>query len=859
MEAITNLNDFAAKGLKAERILGAGAMGCVLQGTLNSEACVFKILPVGDQPNVILAEYYIGQKVSTLPDGIRQLFAGSIALYYSAVGLPDDWKKMLEASDKETCQNLATSDPVYIIAQEYVDGMNGAAWLDSQKFPLTNEVVRPIIFQLTLALCYANAVFGFQHNDLKLENMFLIPSKGETITYQIGKDTFEVKIPDGGATIRIIDFGFSSMNSYEVLPDFLGTSGGHTAGYAPFDLCLNRSKVLLQTDSPLEFRQNDADMPAIFMIMMNLVAHRRNAEVDDDTQTTVSAGKFWTYTLSKDGNGVDYIADTDATLTKGALHGFFLNGPGFKRITTGTESETQKDYEAEVVGNISSYVLVPLLVLYSLGAYPNVAPTYADTIPISIQNDLTNKWQIILGTEFQSAFANATTIDAKSKKPLTLTKQFIHIPYLLDECFGKGSMAIDFCRILFAPLALQRQEFGVLDSRYCLANALYHPFLAYPYWSTTYKSGGFALAESQAPYAFMTPQPPSLKADAEQALAKFEALSKAPATVTSGKSKSKATPGLTPAPAPAPAPASKDKDETTTTGDGGGKASLAIDGELRTYLQTAITGYKNQTLKALSAAEIQTLTDQFIFPMTKRVFDLFTDKATRALFAQFDGFRDAKGDVYVGTTKAYNSKWKMQQFYAASMVYIYAAIILANKGNANPLFNQLKTFWDNNGKTPLDSKVAWDAQLKNVTNILQPILTFAKDNGLTVTESEIRDTISSHLEVIERNEDYLSTEGAYDLPTINEELYIPLQEAIRTHQTPLDEKLIKHLGLGDELFRDYAAFHGIDMTDASNQTRYFHTLSIVANMMETGNYDQLERCYVEWPPKVHVAGQIHEI
>jgi serine/threonine protein kinase len=827
MKAFTKLQDFGENKLVATSILGAGAMGCVFKGTLNKNECVFKVIDKSKaNSEAILSEYYIGKKVKELPLGINQLFAGSLALYYSPVGLPDDWKKLVEKATTEVCQDLINGGPVYIIAQEFVDGKTGDAWLIEQTKELAAEIIRPIIFQLVLALCYANDLLGFQHNDLKLENMFLIPSPQEkTIIYNLGDDTFTVVIPKGGATVRIIDFGFSSMD-YPNGPNFLAPADGMTPGYAPFDLCMNREDILhdLMGNSPLTYRTNDADMTAIFLIMMNLVCHLRKAEIDTDNDITRGNGNIWTYERDDEGQAQDYIAEPDALKsadTIDPLVKMFLNAPGFEYQKKNAKSKE------ESVNAIVSYVLLPLCVLEGLGAYPTLEqiPSYDDTpMPNPMKAAFISKWNIFTGDDFQNAF-RAARYDDK----LTLKNQFAQIPHIVNECFGDESMAVDFCRHLYAPTAVQRRQFGVDKYSYCFANALYHPFLAYPFWSVQRNnSPTYTLPETNAPNAFRkTPKMPALLKDAKDVEQMFAAISNATAA------------------------------SVPTTVTGGGGASSVVDGELLKFLKTAIDRYKKPANK-LNKIDVDKLRVDYITPMTTRVFKLLPKQ--EKIFTPFVGFRDANNNVLNVKVEYFGAEWKVTRFYAACMVYIYAAIMLLQKqdATATALFAELRAFYDTDKSTPVTKATEWNAKdmQARVKNLLQPILEFAKANGI---ESEIRDTISSHLEVIERNEDYLSTEGAYNLPTINEELYIPLQEAIRTHETPLDEKLIKHLGLGDELFRDYAAFHGIDMTDASNQTRYFHTLSIVANMMETGNYDQLERCYVEWPPKVHVAGQIHEI
>lgn len=126
-----------------------------------------------------------------------------------------------------------------------------------------------------------------------------------------------------------------------------------------------------------------------------------------------------------------------------------------------------------------------------------------------------------------------------------------------------------------------------------------------------------------------------------------------------------------------------------------------------------------------------------------------------------------------------------------------------------------------------------------------------------ITSPALPEMISS-LENIERLFEF-KPDDAYDLPAIQAQLYAPIREKALEMGPPL-ERVVKHLGLESETLFGSPKFVSLDMGNEANQTRYFHTLSIVANMINTNDYSELERCFVEWPPKAALRpGEAHEI
>lgn len=127
--------------------------------------------------------------------------------------------------------------------------------------------------------------------------------------------------------------------------------------------------------------------------------------------------------------------------------------------------------------------------------------------------------------------------------------------------------------------------------------------------------------------------------------------------------------------------------------------------------------------------------------------------------------------------------------------------------------------------------------------------------GITQTEFSqlVRDTLSSLnsaytfdpikaamlLESLERNNDYLIADGVFDFDKIRTELYEPIVSASQQHIELTNIR--EHLQFDKELHEHWS-------NDFTQQTKYLHTLSVVADMIGKASFplEQQERCYVEW-------------
>jgi len=128
-----------------------------------------------------------------------------------------------------------------------------------------------------------------------------------------------------------------------------------------------------------------------------------------------------------------------------------------------------------------------------------------------------------------------------------------------------------------------------------------------------------------------------------------------------------------------------------------------------------------------------------------------------------------------------------------------------------------------------------------------------KDITQTEYSQLVRDTLSSLnsayifdpikaamlLESLERNNDYLIADGVFDFDKIRTELYEPIVSASQQHIELANIR--DHLQFDKELHEHWS-------NDFTQQTKYLHTLSVVADMIGKASFplEQQERCYVEW-------------
>lgn len=473
----------------AEWLSSAGSSGCNFTADVKGERRLLKVIfssPKDDksQADEALREAFIGFHLGQLPDkDIAAMFAETVQLIHLLGALPDSMANLLDGD----CQAKATKD-VWIIVQRFVGtpAVPMHKWLLKQTAPVGAEVIRSFLFQSVLALSYAQHQLGFQHNDIKMENVMITPNDTGAAKKKSfllgGTDNFEFTIPAaGGFEIVFIDFGGSSIvidDQQRLLPPFLKTGTVRTDGFTPFD-CMEADDLLLA-------RRNDADMAALFVIAMNLLANKRAA---------LSGDLIWDYP-----NGYDYfsaqmpptkaeragdprsdaVLERDKQLYTTAVNDY--NNSAFSGLQL-----TKKDQRA-----VGRWVFLYEEMFDALGGMD-----YMNTVPPNLIDSLKGDAKELLRVALSKKFV-------QGRKKLDLNF-FGPVPQLIDQVFGgqkEAELARSFFRLLFAPWQYQRRAFGLYEKpfdTYGLANALYHPFFAHYYWNNN--SNGVPLQEIGQPFA----------------------------------------------------------------------------------------------------------------------------------------------------------------------------------------------------------------------------------------------------------------------------------------------------------------------------------------------------------------------
>ncbi len=456
------------------KFLGSGSSGCVAKGKYNGKERVFKILAL-DRTEPSIREAFLGYALTTrLPEHIRDFFVGTSELYVSSVGIPDSWRSVLVTGDAECEDRIDNADALEIIIQDVAES-NGViarkahTWLSEQPKALSFETVRSIIFQLTLALAYAQSELGFQHDDLKLENLMFVPvAQSESRTYKfLDGDIFV--LPLGGIVVRLIDFGRSSIRLKQRSPGIIATTNAYSPFNIPFEYMLVYD--FSAADKSLIRRNNDADTSALFKIMLNLIAHGR---------TFGSPAKEWRYQLEKDDkgksidSGADLVGIDPATVDLEALYKQFpslrIEKPKGK-----LSAAKQKKYDNAVASADAQIASVAL--------------------HVALYRELEPKW-LVYKPSYKTAGAtslNATDQDfitgnfaklAGLQIPSLMTNMFVGLSDAIQKAFPHGDVALHFIKMSGSPKHQIRNSFGVPApfSLFGLANALYHPFLSYNTW-----------------------------------------------------------------------------------------------------------------------------------------------------------------------------------------------------------------------------------------------------------------------------------------------------------------------------------------------------------------------------------------
>lgn len=875
--------------LQPTAFLGAGSSGCVLLGTLrgNAKQYVFKCVLNRNavERDQIEREIFIGQQLKTrLPPQIAEMFIVTTEAFTSNLQLPKPWTTMMK--DKECKRKFKTAVPMVILVQEYVEGIKPAhEWLASQVKEVNANCIRSIMFQLSIALSYAHSTVGFQHNDLKTENIMFLPLKQQTtLEYRIGDDgdLFRVALQKDDVLVRFIDFGASSIRLNEPVPEFLNTSPMHTTGHIPFELSLASSSVLIgEADtyvSPLYDRHYDADSMGMFNIFMNLVCHLRAKLMSDDPN------EIWIYKI-ENGTGLDVFSSKNDSIT-GYNGGTDLTHiqPLYNLFAKNTILRNYVD-KSDTVGTFDTKSMESILNMLALYVALGIYPTEDEEISYIRSNDattqaMTSVYETIQSKKFIGMFGELVE-DATTYTPAKATDMWASIPQLLVDVFGDDVSAQSFLIWLCAPTAQDRAAFGVSSrfKEYLLSNAMYHPFLAFSYWDPNVSSSPAVLPETDAPFKFKTgANGADIISEANKFIAQFDDALVNPLP-----------PSLPEVPPPLPASGLQPTDAIKSNMTDLSKDLLRLYvcakdpilleanyGTVAQYEQLVAKPLFDHALSFTDPNEAPEVTD-YRDNVTTMLdgYNYIQDENAERLYASREQYEDIgkakRGlnrqrifaillDVGVGNYLLYQYPMndeaanRARGFFARATSWSSPSTTVENGAPKSA-----KPWSDYLGSQNFDDAMSEElALLKSIFGVddLRALL-LQKYKLKEITSPALPEMISS-LENIERLFEF-KPDDAYDLPAIQAQLYAPIREKALEMGPPL-ERVVKHLGLESETLFGSPKFVSLDMGNEANQTRYFHTLSIVANMINTNDYSELERCFVEWPPKAALRpGEAHEI
>lgn len=739
-----------------EKKLGQGAFGITYLTTRNNEKRVVKFLTSSKED--VLKEAVIGYELKQrVPEKIREYFTGVFELIICKnLSMPKEIIDSIELND-DLKKKFKEANEFYIIEQELIsNAKTGMEWLASQKSSISKEVVRSIMFQLVISLCYAQHVLGFQHNDLKLENLMFVENETNAPIYKSyqfpDKDIFKLHIPTNGVEVRLIDFGASSLFGMDKQPDYINPTTAHTPGYIPFEYMFYPDYDL--EDQLLNLRLNDADIPGLFKIMLNIVAHNKNE---------------WKYLIGPDGTGEEYGQITTTPEIVGSLKTLF----GKTLFKKKSKEMDQEEYEADKENRVVA-ILGEAAILFNLGIsleYPEKKYLSRSRITDATDKIIETNYTLLNNPQFKQAIE-------------TITK-FHNITNLFTD-----PIELHFIRALARPFPLNRQSFGVPApfDRYSLANVLYHPFFAYYYWKKEISQPLFEIDIVPGPALVFRGLGDKQKSVPKEVAESYENAFNYLTKSTQKK---------------------KDEDESEVTPP----SSVQPKEKPSKKEKATLPPYKVWEKKNLDDLDANNVVDYSL-------------------------------EDYLGMTD--------EQIDTLKKINVLRAIVDHLKTLDTTADISKKSIKD----TQLGLKVYFE-QKRGKLGSTGPSVTPSSKKGKKGPK-KTKSPIFEQLESIEHHPSFIIPEAdnVFDTLAISEELYVPIREAVSKH--PELTKVASHLGIDKPLF-DYPL---VDMTKRSNQIRYLHTLSVLAEMVESQNItpEKIERCFVEWPPTPQYRmGEVNEI
>lgn len=863
INAINNQTEFNNIGFKNFSYLGEGSFGVVLKCQYNNKDCAIKVLTVDKEEDKlnVLKEAIMGFELKQkMPKGIREHFTGVDALFVcNGFVVPPDITNDISSNDLK--DKLSNATLFYIIVQEFIANASQAAqWVSNKTSALDPKVIQSIMFQLVFSLCYAQSILGFQHNDLKLQNLMFVENKsGDEIVkrYKLqDEDIFEYTIPQGGVSVHIIDLGSSCFLGSSNEPDFIRESTQATPGYFPFELLLLPAHYTYG-----HLRRNDTDVQSLFKIMINLIMHQR-AQIN-------AGGTVWklvsTADDTKDYTEYDWKKDETDLLEPIILE--LLSQK--KTLSTKKKGEIESEYKEEDATQDAKLLVMDLILLKKM------------EFKIEFPDNEGNQWGKIarflpkMQTAAKSIFDIVT--DGTNLNPILNKITYMNNTLeAVKDAFPDG-LGLHFLKLLGSPFFPARRSFGLPSPFrvYSLANAVYHPFFAFEFWKQdTSSSTTVPLINIKVPMKepLLDQLDEGQKTVAEvfsnAYLKQFEKMISAVPKKQQKNDNSSDDSDVT------STGGKKKKEETTTTTTTQKNDAVEWTEKFVEDLNTAKARLLRE-IDVLNAPQevVEELRDP---PVLKALIKILEptkideelpsgkgsgEKLAKILWKIIQAKKGAPqkpiiatGGYKVWTQKDFDdleitniSKFSKEDYYSMSDEQLDSLNV---KGNED-IFKELAKY--------VGIKLAARDQTKpKIIAALKSLFASERAKRTGTTPKKAKSPIFEQLESIEHHPKFIIPEAdnVFDTVAISDELYIPLREAVVQH--PELAKVATHLGIEKPLFE----YPLVDMTKRSNQVRYLHTLSVLAEMIESRDITQekIERCFVEWPPTPQYRmGEINEI
>lgn len=397
----------------------------------------------------------IGNKLAYKIDDTKQ-YIQNISKYGVASDIDNynNYKALADKNKKLTGQSL-------YITTDRINGVPLSTWLTNKGDAIEVEVIRKFAFQLIFVMAKCHIVYGLQHNDIHVDNIFVTQvQKRESLYFTIdgGKDKFQIDLDVDDLKIVLLDFGSASVNVND------DVNNPNIIWRTPNGECLQNSKAIeyilaeiYVDDKDIKHEhimQPETEMFTIGHILMTMSAHYR-----------------WPVYIYKDQNSPAHFCDMFESYSPFRI--FASNEPKGQKIV-GTFIDTDPRFGAE--GSREAEISV-LEFYYRMKALKEIV--FEDTGDIS-------KNKVFYRNE-NNVIMEQTNTDIKIFNKLGLAKDGnkTKLAKAADQYFEglrdalKDAKTHAIIKKLMKFNSVERANFGLPQSEnntYCLLLPLYHHY-----------------------------------------------------------------------------------------------------------------------------------------------------------------------------------------------------------------------------------------------------------------------------------------------------------------------------------------------------------------------------------------------